>query len=73
MWSPREECSSAWAEEPTQPGMGLGGPELKWQWPPWDLSEGFPGLVLTGTLLLSLPLTPPTFHFKTQPGSSPEF
>lgn len=24
MWSPCGECSSAWAEEPTQPGMGLG-------------------------------------------------
>lgn len=66
MWSPYGECSSTWAEVPTQPGMGLGGAGLKWQWPPWDWSEGFPGLVLMGTLLLSLPLTTPTFHFKKQ-------
>lgn len=58
-------CLRPWAEKPTQPGMGLGGLEVATGLP-WNWSEGFPGLVLTETLLAILPAPVPFPHFLSE-------
>lgn len=65
---PLEVFPAQWAEEPTQPDMGLEGPGLKVAAGlPWGGSEGSPGLVLTGTLFTTLlvpKLLPPSLSVR---------